>query len=132
MPGHLEKAYLGVMISSDLSWSLHISLTCCKLKRFLGFMYRNSSYLSHLKALVLWDPHQVYNIEKLESVQGFVAKLATRKWSKNTTDLGGKLSWPSLASRRLHCKLCATVSFLTVPSFPLLFLFLCPQLLVVI
>ena len=46
------------MISSDLSWSIHISLTCCKAKRFLRFLYRNFrdgdfSCLSHLhKALV--------------------------------------------------------------------------------
>ena len=88
---------LGVMVSCDLSWSLHISLICCKAKRLREFLYRNFrdcdySCVSHLyKALVLpileycscmWDPLQVYNKEKLESVQGFTAKLATRKWSK--------------------------------------------------
>ena len=73
--------YLGVMISSDLSWSLHISLTCSKAKRFWGFLCRNfrncdASCLSYLYKVqgtrpcffaileycsCVWDYHQVYN-----------------------------------------------------------------------
>lgn len=32
--------YLGVWISSDLSWTKHIKITCSKARRVLGYMYR--------------------------------------------------------------------------------------------
>jgi len=32
--------YLGVWISDDLSWSLHIESVCSRARRLLGFMYR--------------------------------------------------------------------------------------------
>ena len=79
------------------------------------------------------DPHQVYNKGKLYSVQGFAAKLATRKWSENAAALCRKLSWHHLPPEDSTVNfVCVTLSFLTAPSFPLLFLFLCPQLLIVI
>ena len=33
--------YLGVVVSSDLSWSSHIQLVCMKAKKILGLIYRN-------------------------------------------------------------------------------------------
>ena len=88
--------YLGVTISSDLKWNAHILNTCNSDKRKLGLLYRNlyqadQTVLSHLyKALVLpkldycssvWDPHAVTQIDRLESVQRFAAKLCTKRWS---------------------------------------------------
>ena len=32
--------YLGVWISSGLSWTKHIEITCSKARRVLGYMYR--------------------------------------------------------------------------------------------
>ena len=52
------------------------------------------------------DPHQIYNKDGFESMQGFAPKLATRKWSENAAALCRNLSWPSIASRRSHRKLC--------------------------
>ena len=33
--------YLGVTISGNLTWSIHILAICCKAKHFIGFLYRN-------------------------------------------------------------------------------------------
>jgi len=65
--------YLGVWISDDLSWSLHIESVCSRARRLLGFMYRFFSphcdsgtilmlYKSQVLpildyACVAWDPH---------------------------------------------------------------------------
>ena len=84
--------YLGVTISSDLSWSPHVANVCCKAKKLLGFLYRgfrfaDRSCLAHLYKMLVrpileyscsaWDPHQKLNIMKLERVQNFAARLAT-------------------------------------------------------
>ena len=58
--------YLGVVVSSDLSWSKHIQLICVKAKKILGLPYRNfakyiydpSTILKLYKALV--RPHLEY------------------------------------------------------------------------
>ena len=65
--------YLGVHISSDLSWSTHIDIITSKARRTLGFIYRkfyrnvNSSVLTKLYTTLVrplleyccavWDPH---------------------------------------------------------------------------
>ena len=65
--------YLGVLLSSDLSWTPHIMSVCSKAKQILGLLYRRfynhaegatlmQLYLSlirpHLEyACPVWDPH---------------------------------------------------------------------------
>ena len=76
--------YLGVIISSDLSWSTHINSTCTKGRKQLGFLYRNFYQANHdsiaylYKATVLpildycccmWDPYQSTHTAKFEKVQ---------------------------------------------------------------
>ena len=83
--------YLGVTISSDLKWNAHILNTCNSAKRKLGLLYRNfyqadQTVLSHLYLVLpkldycnsVWDPHAVTQIDRLESVQRFAAKLCTK------------------------------------------------------
>lgn len=113
--------HLGVTITSDLSWSTHILATCCKAKKLVGFLYRNFWFvdtrcLSYLyKALVrpvleycacVWDPHHVKYSNRIESVQSFAARLATKKWSADSASLKQELSWPLLSARRNFQKLC--------------------------
>ena len=77
--------YLGVLISSDLSWSAHIETVVSKARKALGCIYRRFYRNAHTSVLtklyttlvrplleyccVLWDPHLEKDIEKLESVQ---------------------------------------------------------------
>jgi len=120
--------YLGVTITNDLSWSTHINHICCKARKMTGFLYRNFKLadkvcLSHLfKSLVrpileycscVWDPHQDYNILKLERVQNFAARLTTGRWDENPEVLHHDLAWPLLSQRRVFQKLCLARRILT-------------------
>ena len=117
--------------------SFLISLTCCKAKRFLGFLCSNfresdPSCLSHLyKALVVpcpsWNTEAAcgtrtrFITKKIWSVQGFAAKLTTRKWSKTLLLCVESYLDPSLPPVRTVNFVCATVSFRTVPHSPFCF-----------
>jgi hypothetical protein len=73
--------YLGVLLTSDLSWSEHIARTCSKTRKLIGLLYRRFHHCSlqlllrlykafirlHLKyALQVWDPHYVKDIDLLQ------------------------------------------------------------------
>ena len=82
--------YLGIWITSSLSWSLQINEVCMKARRQIGFLYRTLSnfagsntflklYLTHVRphleyTAVVWDPYQISLIDKLEDVQKFALK----------------------------------------------------------
>ena len=112
--------YLGVTVTSNLSWSAHIDNTCVKARKQLGRLYchfhpAGRRALSRLyKSTVLplldycacvWDPHQVAKIQKLEAVQRFAAKLATGLWSSGCQDPIQLMNWPPLATRQKRQKL---------------------------
>ena len=76
---HCTK-YLGVNISSDLTWGQHISITCKEAKQHLGCTHRKFHQASpqvHLKlyssmilpkleyCISVWDPHQAKYISML-------------------------------------------------------------------
>ena len=83
--------YLGVLISSDLSWSKHVDSICAKGKKLIGLLYRRFSsnvcserLLEMYKTLVrphleyaapVWDPH----FFKGHKFRGECAKI----WTKN-------------------------------------------------
>ena len=107
--------YLGVQISSDLTWAAHIDALCSKAKRQIGTLHRHfhtasPRVLTQLyKSLVLptvdycsslWDPHFSVHSNKLESVQKFAARLVTRNWRGNYDELLLRLQWPTLSVRR--------------------------------
>jgi len=60
--------YLGLLISSNMSWSMHITVTCSKAKQILGVLYKHfydsaspdtlkQLYLSMVDyACQIWDP----------------------------------------------------------------------------
>ena len=91
----LEKVqsykYLGVHISSDLSWSNHVSNVCSRAKKQMGMLYRrfycdcepNTLKILYVRPLLeyavpVWDPHLVKDIAALESVQRFATKVCTK------------------------------------------------------
>ena len=87
--------YLGVTISSNLTWSEHIKSTRKKAKQRLGFIHRYLSQsppnvrhqIYHATVLpkleyccAVWDPHYVSDIDALENVQKFAGRVITRQW----------------------------------------------------
>ena len=112
--------YLGVTISSNLSWSKHINSVCKTSKRHPGFINRqfknsppNIRALLYRTAILpkleyccsVWDPHLSTDIRSLENVQKFASRIVTRKWNENYDSLRSTLNWKTLSLRRKLQKL---------------------------
>ena len=119
--------YLGVTISSDLSWIAHIDSVCSKAKRQVGLLHLHFHNTSPsckeqlYKSLVLptldycsslWDPNYATHVNKLESVQKFTASFVTSKWSDDYDSLLSHLNWPKLSTRRKKQKLLLCIRIL--------------------
>ena len=125
--------YLGVIITSDLSWSVHIQSICLKSRRLVGLLYRqfydnaNSNtlrqfYLScirpHLEyACTVWDPHLAKEITLLENVQKFACKICCKSWLMDYDCMLAYLDIPSLQQRRLQLKANLMYQFVHKDSF---------------
>lgn len=108
--------YLGVVLTDDLSWSLHIDNISCKARRLVGLLYRkfyrwvSSSALlrlytslirPHLEyAAPVWDPYQIKDVQKLESIQRFALKVCLKSWNGSYSDHLQTSNLPSLVDRR--------------------------------
>ncbi len=102
--------YLGLLISSDFSWTTHIDNTCSKAKRILGLLYRCFYRHSDLKTLrqlyvslvreyaaQVWSPHLLKDITTLERTQQFASRMCTKSWDAGYDELLDILELPSLA-----------------------------------
>ena len=113
--------YLGILVTSDLSWSEHIARICSKTRKLIGLMYRRFHYCSpelllrlykafirpHLEyAPQVWDPHLVKDIELLEKTQRFALRVCCKDWSATYLDLLDLCQVPSLSNRRRAAKMC--------------------------
>ena len=114
--------YLGIFLSSDLSWSAHIESICTKARKLIGLLYRrfygnvdDHSLLELYSVLVrphleyaapVWDPHLTKDTNKLESVQKFALKMCLKQWDLGYQDLLDLSQLPTLENRRLYLKLC--------------------------
>ena len=114
--------YLGILLSSDLSWSSHIDFICTKARKLIGLLYRrfygnvdNHSLLELYSVLVrphleyaapIWDPHFIKDTNKLESVQRFALKMCLKQWDLGYQDFLDLSQLPTLENRRLYLKLC--------------------------
>ena len=113
--------YLGVLISSSLSWSPHVEAVCIKARKLLGLVYRRfyglvdtSCMIEIYKSLIhphleyaapVWAPHLTRDIANLEKVQRFGLKLCLKSWDGsyyNHLELAGL---PTLENRRNYLKL---------------------------
>ena len=92
--------YLGVMISNDLKWNVHINNICNKASSTLGFVRRNiqncpiqtrrAAYLTLVRsqleyAAAVWDPYTSKEMEKLEKVQRRAARFISRDYKSRET-----------------------------------------------
>ena len=108
---------MGVIISSDLSWSKHVEEIVNKVNKVLGLITRivgnrNKDVFSLLyKSLVrpileyacpLWDPHLVKNIKAVEAVQRRASRIALgqKRQEMPYEERCKILNWSSLERRR--------------------------------
>ena len=91
------------LVSSDLSWSNHITFICAKAKRILCLLYRQ--YYNHVEGDVLkqlytslvrphleygcavWDPYTLKDKRNLEQVQKCACNMASKHWDAGDEDL---------------------------------------------
>lgn len=115
--------YLGVEISSDLTWNRHINQVASKANSTLGLLKRTLSNCdSHTKEIayktlvrplleycqIIWDPHQQNTINTLEKVQRRAARFVLRdyKRSSSVSEMLKQLDWEPLEVRRTKARLC--------------------------
>ena len=113
--------YLGILLSSSLSWAPHIAATCSKARKVLGLMFRHfcrnssaSTLIRLYKTLVrpileycsvIWDPSSPSLSHSLEAVQHFAIKLASRFRPSLVASIYSDFKISSLATHRHHAKL---------------------------
>ena len=122
--------YLGVTLTSDLSWSLHITNICKKTRKQTGLLYRNfyrfadpsimlKLYTSLVRphteyASITWDPHHLSkDILALENTQKFALSVCLKNWRADYDLLLDQAHLPRLSSRRKFLKLCLLYNIFT-------------------
>ena len=114
--------YLGVTISSKLTWSDHIGKVVSKGNRSLGMLKRNlkvapttvksQAYQTlvrpHLEyASTVWDPHTQQNTDRIEALQRRAARFCFRRYDRmaSPSEMIARLGWTALAIRRSQARL---------------------------
>ena len=114
--------YLGVEISSDMSWNTHINQTVKKANKQLGLIRRNLyscdkstksvAYHTLVRPILeychaVWDPHQQTNKDLIEKIQRRAARFAMNDYNQTSsvTNMLKQLGWESLDARRCKARL---------------------------
>ena len=117
-----QHPYLGVILTSNMSFSPHIQKIAAKATRVLNFIKRNlyncfkeiksKAYLTLVRPILeyaspVWDPHLIKDSDQMEKVQRIAARWVTLDygWSSSVTVMLNNLSWPTLSLRRKISKL---------------------------
>jgi hypothetical protein len=106
--------YLGVILTSNLSWDKHVDNVAAKGNRTLGFIRRNlkdctrtvkeTSYTAIVRptieyAATVWDPTSQNKIKALENIQRRAARFDTNNYTDRTlgwvTNMITSLGWQS-------------------------------------
>ena len=111
--------YLGVDISSNLSWNTHVDRVTANANRSLGFIKRNVKakspkvYQTLVRpqleyASAIMDPHTKRNDYKVEMVQRRAARWTMNDYARTTSvsSLLHELDWQTLEERRSVVRLC--------------------------
>ena len=125
--------YLGVLLSSKLTWNDHIDQICTKARKPVRMLYRRFStwadtntllciYLTCIRhhldyACQLWDPHTSKGIQTLEAVQTFVCKVCLKRWDLDYDSMLQLLDLQLLFARRQHLKLSTMFNITTGNSY---------------
>ena len=113
--------YLGVNISRDLNWNIHINNIAASANRTLGLVKRNVqtknkdirtlAYNSLVRpqveyGSVVWSPYMKENKDKIEMVQRRAARWVSNDYSTYSSVTGASnLEWRSLENRRYDARL---------------------------
>ena len=114
--------YLGVTITSNLSWSEHINNITNKANSIRAFLQRNlnqchqsvksTCYITYVcpileYASTVWSPYLVGDINRLEMVQHHAARFVCNNFNRtaSVTAMLNHLNWPTLECRRNQAKL---------------------------
>lgn len=117
-----KHPYLGVELTSDMSWNTHINQIANKANRMLGLIRRNLSccnrqtkttaYCALVRPLLeychtIWDPHQQNSKDTLEKVQRRAARFIFNDYSRTSsvTNMLQQLEWDKLETRRTRARL---------------------------
>ena len=125
--------YLGLTISSELSWSRHIKHISSKSRKLVSMLFRQFYNFTHIKTMKLlyisivrphleyacqvWDPY-LEDKNALEKVQKFACKVCCKSWDAEYEKLLEDLQLPTLETRRMHLKLCTFFNFVHCHSVP--------------
>ena len=112
--------YLGILLTSDLTWSTHIAAVCAKTPKLVGLLhgrFHNCSpnvKLTVYKAFILphveyasqvWDPHLLKHVDLLEKkTQKFALRVCYKNWSAHYSDHLDSAHIPTLVQRRRKAK----------------------------
>ncbi|KAI8516955.1 hypothetical protein Bbelb_055360 [Branchiostoma belcheri] len=114
--------YLGVTISSNLTWGSHVDAVSSKANKTLGMLRRclritstaakERAYMALVRPQVeyacsVWDPHTQDQVGRIEMVQRRAARYVTNNFHRTSsvTDMLDKLGWQTLESRRRNARL---------------------------
>jgi len=117
-----QHSYLGVMFTTNMSFSQHINNISAKATKTLNFLRRNlykcskeiksRAYLSLVRPIVeyastVWDPYTIKDSNQLEKVQRSAARwaLSNYDWRYSVTSMLENLNWPTLKHRRKIARL---------------------------
>lgn len=102
--------YLGVTLTSDLSWRTHVEATAAKASKTLGFLrVRDATYTGMVRptldyASSSWDPYLAEDINKLEQVQRRAARFVHNNYHDRQPGCVSKmvqdLNWEPPSNRR--------------------------------
>ena len=114
--------YLGIMLASEMSWSLQVACVSTKVRKLTGLLYRRfyrysststltKLYVTYIRphfeyAATVWDPYLIKDINLLEKTQRFALKVCAKNWSLSHDELLSHLQLPLLSERRSQAKLC--------------------------
>jgi hypothetical protein len=117
-----QAKYLGINITNNLNWDVHVRTITNKANSTLGLIRRTlkhasreakeKAYFALVRPIleyadVAWNPYHQKHVDMIEMVQRSAARfvLNISKYEHITEDIKNNLKWESLESRRLNHQL---------------------------